>query len=235
MARFLAWRLLNMIPLIIGITFISFLAMSLVPGDYLSNLKMNPKISPEVIHQLQAQFGLDKPLLVRYLRWLWGVLHLNFGYSLKYRVSVTSLIARARVQYGNPGGGQHDILVDARDSDRNRGRRQAELDLGSGPVLPRVFRDVGAELLPGLPDGLFRDVDGERLAAPGRHILGRLHLAGFRQPRRRSHQSSHPAGLRAGRRRDGGADAPDALADSGNQEYRNSSAPRAPRDSRSGP
>src|SRR5262249_22699002 len=96
MTRFLAWRLLNMIPLIVGITFISFLAMSLVPGDYLSNLKMNPKISPEVIHQLQAQFGLDKPLLVRYARWLWGVLHLDFGYSLKYRVSVTSLIgARA--------------------------------------------------------------------------------------------------------------------------------------------
>src|SRR5271155_5708873 len=93
MARFLIRRLLNMIPLIIGITFISFLAMSLVPGDYLSNLKMNPKISPEVIRQLQAQFGLDQPLLVRYVKWLWGVLHLDFGYSLKYRVSVTSLIA----------------------------------------------------------------------------------------------------------------------------------------------
>jgi peptide/nickel transport system permease protein len=93
MTRFLARRLLNMIPLIIGITFISFLAMSLVPGDYLSNLKMNPKISPEIIRQLQAQFGLDKPLLVRYVKWLWGVLHLDFGFSLKYRVSVTSLIA----------------------------------------------------------------------------------------------------------------------------------------------
>src|SRR5579875_128896 len=93
MTRFLVRRLLNMIPLIIGITLISFLAMSLVPGDYLSNLKMNPKISPEVIHQLQAQFGLDQPLLVRYVKWLWGVLHLDFGYSLQYRVSVTSLIA----------------------------------------------------------------------------------------------------------------------------------------------
>src|SRR5215469_7583582 len=93
MTNFLVRRLLNMIPLIIGITFISFLAMSLVPGDYLSNLKMNPKISPEVIHQLQAQFGLDKPLVVRYARWLWGVLHLDFGYSLQFRVSVTSLIA----------------------------------------------------------------------------------------------------------------------------------------------
>jgi len=92
MTQFLLRRLLNMIPLILGITFISFLAMSLVPGDFLSNLKMNPTITPEVIKQLQAQFGLDQPLMVRYAKWLWGVLHLNFGISLSYRVSVTSLI-----------------------------------------------------------------------------------------------------------------------------------------------
>src|ERR1700687_1016670 len=93
MTRFLLRRLLNMIPLIIGITLISFLAMSLVPGDFLSNLKLNPQITPEVIKQLEAQFGLDQPLMVRYVKWLWGVLHLNCGFSLSYRVSVTSLIA----------------------------------------------------------------------------------------------------------------------------------------------
>jgi peptide/nickel transport system permease protein len=96
MGRFLVRRLINMIPLIIGITFISFVAMSLVPGDFLSALKMNPKISPEVIRQMEAQFGLDQPFMVRYIRWLWGVVHLNFGFSMQYRVSVTSLItARA--------------------------------------------------------------------------------------------------------------------------------------------
>ena len=93
MTRFLIRRLLNMIPLILGITFISFLAMSLVPGDFVSNLKLNPTITPEVIHQLEAQFGLDQPLMVRYFKWLWGVLHLNLGFSLQYRVSVTGLIA----------------------------------------------------------------------------------------------------------------------------------------------
>jgi peptide/nickel transport system permease protein len=96
MARFLIKRLLNMIPLIVGITFISFLAMSLVPGDFLSSLRLNPKISPEVIKQMQAEFGLNQPLLVRYGKWLWAVLHLNLGMSLTYQVSVTSLIgARA--------------------------------------------------------------------------------------------------------------------------------------------
>ena len=74
MARFLIKRLLNMIPLIIGITFLSFLVMSLAPGNFLTNLKLNPAISPQVIRQLEAQFGLDQPILVRYAKWLWQVL-----------------------------------------------------------------------------------------------------------------------------------------------------------------
>ncbi|MGH7934955.1 MAG: ABC transporter permease [Candidatus Binataceae bacterium] len=96
MARFLIRRIINMIPLIIGITFLSFVVMSLVPGNFLSNLKLNPQISPQVIKQMEAQFGLDQPFFVRYLRWLWEVLHLNLGTSLTYHVSVTGLIgARA--------------------------------------------------------------------------------------------------------------------------------------------
>ena len=92
MARFLIKRLLNMIPLLVGITFLSFLVMSLVPGDYLSNLKLNPAISPQMIHQMEAEFGLDQPLIVRYLKWLWAALHFDFGVSLAYHVSVLDLI-----------------------------------------------------------------------------------------------------------------------------------------------
>jgi peptide/nickel transport system permease protein len=93
MGRFLIRRLINMVPLLIGITFLSFLVMSLVPGDFFSSLKMNPQISPVVIKQMEAQFGLDQPLLVRYLKWLWAVVHLDLGVSLAYHVNVTSLIA----------------------------------------------------------------------------------------------------------------------------------------------
>jgi peptide/nickel transport system permease protein len=85
-----------MIPLIIGVTFLSFLVVSLVPGDFMSSLKLNPSISPQVIHQLEAEFGLDQPLPVRYLKWLWAALHLDLGISLAYRVSVAHLIG-ARV------------------------------------------------------------------------------------------------------------------------------------------
>jgi peptide/nickel transport system permease protein len=97
MGRFLIKRILIMIPLIIGITFISFCAMSLVPGNFVSNLAMNPQISPQVIKQMEAEFGLDQPLMVRYVRWLWEVVHLHLGMSLAYRVDVTSLIASRAV------------------------------------------------------------------------------------------------------------------------------------------
>ncbi len=93
MGRFVVYRLLNMVPLILGITLLSFLVMSLAPGDYLSSLKLNPAISPAVVHQMEAEFGLNQPLIVRYLKWLWAVMHLDLGVSLAYRVSVTKLIA----------------------------------------------------------------------------------------------------------------------------------------------
>jgi peptide/nickel transport system permease protein len=93
MLRFLIRRLFNMIPTILGITFLAFAIISLVPGGFLASIKLNPHISPEVIKQMEAQFGLDKPFLVRYGRWLWSVLHFDMGTSLAYHVSVTSLIA----------------------------------------------------------------------------------------------------------------------------------------------
>jgi peptide/nickel transport system permease protein len=86
-----------MIPLIIGITFISFAAMSLVPGNFVSSLALDPRITPAVLKQMEAEFGLDQPLVIRYLRWLWEVIHLNLGVSLAYRVSVSSLIGSRAV------------------------------------------------------------------------------------------------------------------------------------------
>lgn len=96
MPSYLLRRLLHMIPLLLGITLISFVALNLAPGDFFSTLKMNPSISPETIHQLEHEFGYGQPLLVRYGKWLWRVLHLDLGVSVAYRVNVAELIA-ARV------------------------------------------------------------------------------------------------------------------------------------------
>ena len=81
-----------MIPLLLGITFFSFLIISLAPGDFLTTMSMNPQVSKETIEQLRSQFGLDKPWYVQYFKWLWNALHLDFGYSFSSRISVFTLV-----------------------------------------------------------------------------------------------------------------------------------------------
>ncbi len=81
-----------MIPVLLGITFISFMLVNLAPGDYFAQLKMNPSIKPQTIAELQREFGFGDPVLVRYVKWLWRALHLDFGVSLAYRVNVVDLI-----------------------------------------------------------------------------------------------------------------------------------------------
>jgi peptide/nickel transport system permease protein len=92
MGGFLVRRIAHMIPLLLGITFLTFLIIDLAPGDYFAQLKMNPVISPEMIAAMEREFGIGQPLLVRYLKWLWRVAHLDLGVSLAYRVDVIDLI-----------------------------------------------------------------------------------------------------------------------------------------------
>jgi len=96
MLAYLLRRLLHMIPLLLGITFLAFLIIDLAPGDFFSTLRMNPSISPALIHEMEVQFGYGDPLLLRYAKWLWQALHLDLGVSLAYRVKVIDLIG-ARV------------------------------------------------------------------------------------------------------------------------------------------
>src|SRR5437016_14278711 len=93
MSRFILRRLLQMIPLLIGITFVSFVVVGLAPGDFFSTLRLNPSISPDLIRQMEVEFGYGQPLLVRYGRWAWRALHLDLGMSIAYRVAVVDLIA----------------------------------------------------------------------------------------------------------------------------------------------
>jgi peptide/nickel transport system permease protein len=92
MVRFVARRLAQMIPLLIGITFLSFVVVDLAPGDFFDTLSMNPSISPELVNEMKAEFGYGQPLPVRYGRWLWRAVHLDLGMSIAYRVGVLDLI-----------------------------------------------------------------------------------------------------------------------------------------------
>ncbi len=81
-----------MIPLVIGITFISFIIIQMAPGSYLDQLKMNPQISKETLKELERAYGLDQPLLVQYFKWLINALKFDLGYSFSYHVPVLELI-----------------------------------------------------------------------------------------------------------------------------------------------
>ena len=52
MLTFLARRLVQMVPLLVGITFLSFLIVGLAPGDFFSSLAMNPTIAPEAVAKM---------------------------------------------------------------------------------------------------------------------------------------------------------------------------------------
>uniref|UniRef100_A0A832M6Q1 ABC transporter permease n=1 Tax=Oscillatoriales cyanobacterium SpSt-402 TaxID=2282168 RepID=A0A832M6Q1_9CYAN len=86
-------RLLQGLITLLLASILCFLLIQIAPGDYLSSLKENPKISPERIEQLRRQFGLDKSWLEQYFRWLRQVVFQgNFGESFVYNRSVSSLL-----------------------------------------------------------------------------------------------------------------------------------------------
>jgi peptide/nickel transport system permease protein len=82
MGPFLIRRLLVVVPLLLGITFVSFIVISLAPGGPLDFLEgESPDLSPEVKKQLTELYGLDKPLVVQYWSWLTRLARLDFGRS----------------------------------------------------------------------------------------------------------------------------------------------------------
>jgi len=74
------------------VSVITFALTNILPGN-VALLILGPNASDASLHQLQAQLGLNKPLYVQYLDWIWGLLHGNMGTSLRYGDPVAQLIA----------------------------------------------------------------------------------------------------------------------------------------------
>lgn len=75
-------RMLSIIPLLVGITVVSFAVIHLAPGEpTVIEQSLNPKVSQEVRLKLIALYGLDKPLHVQYLNWLKSIARFDFGRS----------------------------------------------------------------------------------------------------------------------------------------------------------
>jgi len=92
MSRYLIRRLLISIPVLLGISLILFTILALAPGDPFGELAQNPNIPPEVRMNLRKQFGLDDPVVVRYLRWVSAMVQGDWGYSFVSRVPVHQLV-----------------------------------------------------------------------------------------------------------------------------------------------
>ena len=71
---------------------LSFLFLELAPGDFFEEMRLNPQISSETVTNLRHHYGLDRPLPVRYWRWLQSVSRGEFGYSFAYGTPVAPLL-----------------------------------------------------------------------------------------------------------------------------------------------
>src|SRR5207249_7133889 len=83
-----------MVPVLAGISLVLFTILALAPGDPFEELATNPNVPPEVRQNLRAQFGLDDPIPVRYLRWFTSMLRGDWGFSFVSRVDVATLIGQ---------------------------------------------------------------------------------------------------------------------------------------------
>lgn len=82
MRNFLIGRLLQVVPLLLGISALTFLLLKLAPGDFLATMAENPQISAESLDAMRERFGLDRPWYVQYGLYLRNVfLRLDFGES----------------------------------------------------------------------------------------------------------------------------------------------------------
>ncbi|PXY21399.1 peptide ABC transporter permease [Prauserella muralis] len=87
--RLIVRRLLAAIPIIIGVSLLTFIVLSLIPGNA-AQLLLGPEATPEQVEAMTRQMGLDQPPVQRYLDWLGGALTGDLGTSLVSQQPVTS-------------------------------------------------------------------------------------------------------------------------------------------------
>jgi peptide/nickel transport system permease protein len=96
MRTFVLRRMLQTVPLLLGLSALTFLLLHLAPGDFLSTFMENPAISPESLESMRRRFGLDRPWWQQYLLYLRNlVLHLDLGTSFSRQQPVAVVIGAA--------------------------------------------------------------------------------------------------------------------------------------------
>ncbi len=109
MSSYIVRRLIQSIPLLVGITLISFFIMQMAPGDPMMML-VSPDIDVDSLEAMRAELGLDRPVYVQYFSWISQLLRGNMGYAVQTgrpvleliteRVPATLLLTASAVVFG---------------------------------------------------------------------------------------------------------------------------------------
>jgi peptide/nickel transport system permease protein len=95
MTRYLVRRLLGMIPLLLGISFLVFALLNLVPGSPTDQFEFNPNIKPADLERIKSNLGLDAPWYERYFIWVQNAVQGDFGISFRNYVPVMDSVKNA--------------------------------------------------------------------------------------------------------------------------------------------
>lgn len=87
-------RLGGIVLVLFVISVITFSLLHLAPGDLVRTLIGNRPVTPQLQAQVRAEYHLDDPIVVQYLRWLWGAVHGDFGTSVQLQVPVSSVLSQ---------------------------------------------------------------------------------------------------------------------------------------------
>ncbi len=95
MGRYLARRVLLLIPVLLGVSFVTFALIRLIPGDIVTNMMgVTEANNPEVRARVLGELGLDRPLLEQYVWWLGRIARGDFGHSFVHGGPVLTQILR---------------------------------------------------------------------------------------------------------------------------------------------
>jgi peptide/nickel transport system permease protein len=88
-----AKRLAQAVPVLVGVTLVTFALTALIPGN-VAQVLLGPRASPRQVHALATAYGLNQPLWLQYCRYLTHLAHGNLGYSLIMDQNVGAAIAQ---------------------------------------------------------------------------------------------------------------------------------------------
>lgn len=95
--KYLGRRFIHGVLLLAIISVLSFALLQWAPGDFFDAMRMDPRISSQTVSGMRAEYGADRPFVVRYARWMRSVLKGDMGFSFAYGTSVGPLLwTRAR-------------------------------------------------------------------------------------------------------------------------------------------